>query len=385
MPPADGAADMITVHVAAVGDGACAAVMTAGGERPAMIIDCGSQAGAREAVAGLERIVDLSRSPSTTLVVTHLHRDHFNGFLSLASIPGRRHAFGTVNLVQARLPYRPTVAPFTMRFLALQLYLGEASGIPDLDFPSSIRRASRGKLVRDPKSAGETFVASGHTFEVLWPPRELTRSLSARVRRAVDTFDGLADGDPKLREALDRVLQSGLVPVDESGWDARPEGPVVHEQANDADGLGSEEGSDVVSLHGLTVNPSRRGSSPGLTGEVAQAALLFRHAANDMSLVFATPRRDFMAWGDVSSVRARRIAEADVRTAAAAPRARRSIALAPDHGSHGPTPLSGDSQLCVSQHGRGLYGKWHGRRADVPEACLSTYEEGDIFIREHLY
>ena len=376
---------MITVHVAAVGDGACAAVMTAGGERPAVIIDCGSQAGSREAVAGLERIVDLSRSPSTTLVVTHLHRDHFNGFLSLTSIPGRRHAFGTVNLVQARLPYRPTVAPFTTRYLALQLYLGEASSIQDLDFASSIRRASRGNLMRDPKSAGETFVASGHTFEVLWPPPEPTRSLSARVRRAVDVFDGLADGDPKLREALDRVIQGGLVPVDESDWGTRPEGPKVDEPEPDAEAFGSDDGSDPVSLHGLTVNSSRRRSSPGLTAGVAEAALLFRDVANDMSLVFATPRRDFVAWGDLPAARARRIAEAEVRAVATQPKARRSIALAPDHGSHGPTPLVGDAQLCVSQHGRGLYGKWHGRRGDTPESCISTYEEGDIFIREHLY
>jgi len=359
--------------------------MTAGGERPAVIIDCGSQAGSREAVAGLERIVDLSRSPSTTVVVTHLHRDHFNGFMSLASIAARRYSLGSVNLVQARLPYRPAVAPFTMRFLSLQLYLGEASGIPDLDFAAPIRRACRGGLVRESKSAGETFTASGHTFEVLWPPREMTASLADGVARAVARFDELADIDPKLRTTLDRVRQAGLVPVDTSDGERQPESSGAEATDSYAEQVDFDEGSGLPSLHGLTFNPARPTYRPRLIVEVGEAAALFRTVANDMSLVFATPRRDFVAWGDVSSARARWIAATDARGMASPPLARRSIALAPHHGSHGPTPLFGESQVCVSQHGRGLHEHWHGRSAEAPGSCISTYEEGDVFIREHLY
>jgi hypothetical protein len=360
--------------------------MTAGGARPAVIIDCGSQSGGPEAVFGLERIVDL-REPviSTTVVVTHLHKDHFNGFMSLASVVGRRRPFRDVTLVQPRLPYQPDVAPFTMRLFAFQMHLGQVSGVPDLDFASSLRKACRGRLERDPKSAGETLTASGYSFDVLWPPAALTGSMRVKVHRAVAAFDQLASKDPMLRDALDRVRRSGLVEELEPSDSARGAMSSTNDLGIDDDGTDDDavevdEGMDGPSLHGV---PEDRGRyRPDLKAEVIAAGKTFRDAANEMSLVFATPRRDFVSWGDVPTARARRIVDSNPSGTRDIPG--RTIALAPHHGSHGRTPSFRDWQLCISQNGPGLYPNWHERSGDWPEFCMSTFEEGDIFLDERM-
>lgn len=174
---------MYGLRVAAVGDGACSVFLSGGGTQPVGIIDCGSGSHPSEAADGLRRIVDLTRHPSLTIVVSHLHADHYNGLRYLARSLGRGYVFGKVALVQARLPRHPIIPEFVARLYAMELFLGEVSGIPDLDLANELARSCRYGLSRATRSAGETFDMGGHTFDVLWPPAELTQAISIRVRR----------------------------------------------------------------------------------------------------------------------------------------------------------------------------------------------------------
>lgn len=372
---------MYGLRVAAVGDGACAVFLSGGGTQPVAIIDCGSKGHPERAVDGLRRITDLTRHPSVTIVVPHLHSDHYNGLRHLSQALGRRHVFGKVELVQARLPRHPVVTEFVARFLAMELRLGEVSGIPDLDLANELRRSTRYGLQREPRSAGESFTVGGHTFDVLWPPAELTTGMSVRVRRAVDGFDSLAASDPALNAALDRVRRSGLLEPDATP-PTRAEGQdQLDEDIDNIEPWAEEESGWIPRLHpgSHDVDDPIPSYPESLTGEVREAARHFGEAANYMSLVFATPRRDFVAFGDVPLPTARRIAKA--YRSPSHPQTGGAVVLAPHHGSQGATPSFGLPYFCIAQNGRGLNEKWAAKHEPCDgSVCVSTHEEGDLVL-----
>jgi hypothetical protein len=378
---------MFALRVAAVGHGACSVFVSGGGTHPVGVIDCGSAWHPEVAADGLRRILDLRGSPSLTVVVTHLHTDHYNGLRVLATRAGRRYAFGKVRLVQARLPRHPIVAEYVSRLYALEFTLGEASGIPDIDLADELARFCRHGLDRDPKSAGDTVDLGGHQLDVLWPPAELTRGMSVRIRRAVDAFDGLAAKDEGIRAALDRVREAQLSLADDRGFESGAH-QRTKDLAVDDDGEWSDEsqwsldeGDNALTIHGGPgpSNGAPASYAPSLSDEVRSAARAFGEAANYMSLVLASRRRDFVAWGDVPLALARRLAgeyavsPSDV--------AGNGVALAPHHGSLGPTPGFGLPFLCIAQNGGSIYAKWARKHQPCSGRCVSSPDVGDIEVR----
>jgi len=278
------------------------------------------------------------------------------------------------------MPRHPLVTEFVMRFYAMELFLGEASGIPDLDLANELRRSCRYGLNREPRSAGETFVVGGQRFDVLWPPAELTAGMSVHVRRALDAFEGLAAKEPMLRAALDRVRESELLDQNREMPTTLEQGQnPLNEVVDDAETWSDDEPDSLPTMH---IEPAMRHlrmpSHPySRTEDVHQAARLFGRAANYMSLVFATPRRDFVSWGDVPLSIARPIARAYATPTH--PQIARAVVLAPHHGSQGPAPSLGLPFLCVAQNGRGLHDKWAAKHEPCDGIlCLSTDEEGDL-------
>ena len=364
--------------------------MSGGGRRLALLIDCGTRQPAKEAVDGLDRIAYLPVRRPTKIVVTHLHSDHYNGLTLLANT--RPQSFmARIGLVQARLPRDPIVRQFVPRLLVMDYYMGAVSGIPDLDLAASLTGLSSDRLDREPRSKGERFEASGYTFDVLWPPRTLTSEMSGSVHRAVNEYEELAQDDPVLREALDRVRESESImrgiddltdPSESPEPDATAEDPPESspDRADEAGPDFSDGRDDEPEFPPLY---KRR-----LESRVKQAAARFRKAANDMSLVFATPHRDLVAWGDASRYVVRRVVDAEAGSTPPGLRSglrRRHVALAPHHGSQGPTPALGSHMLCVSSNGKLRYPDWVAKHEPCPGGvCLATFAEGDLFIADSL-
>jgi hypothetical protein len=372
---------MYGLRVAAAGDGACSVFLSGGGTQPVGIIDCGSASNPTRAADGLRRILDLTRHPSLAIVVTHLHADHYNGLRHLSRSMGRQYVFGGVVLVQARMPRHPVVREYVARLYAMELVLGEVSGIPDLDLAGELGHSCRYGLRRDSKSAGETIDLGGHRLDVLWPPAELTDDISDRVHRAIHNFDLLAAEDPAIADALERVREADFPQIDEApaGLDDLPRELIAPLELDEW--WPDEEPNLAPSTH-LPRDPSddrRPRYQESLTSQVRAAARAFAEAANYTSLVVATPSRDFVAWGDVPLPLARRIAR--THSAPTDRRASRSVVLAPHHGSQGPTPSTGLPYACIAQHGPHLHSKWTAKHEPCAgSACVSTFEAGDIAV-----
>ena len=375
---------MYGLRVAAVGDGACSVFLSGGGTQPVGIIDCGSASSPTRAADGLRRILDLTRHPSLTIVVTHLHADHYNGLRHLSRLLGRQYVFGRVVLVQARLPRHPVVRDYVARLYALELVLGEVSGIPDLDLAGELRPACRYGLQRAPKSAGETIDLGGHRLDVLWPPEELTGDIADRIQRAIDNFDILAAQDPAIAGALRRVREADLPLIDDApvGLDRVQrtfDASVNFDTALDDGRLDEEPDRSPTTHLPRARSDDRRPRYRLPSAQVREAARAFASVANDLSLVIATPSRDFVAWGDVPLPCARGIARR--HGVPTVPGATQAVVLAPHHGSQGPTPSMGSSYACIAQHGAHLHGKWTAKHEHCAgSVCISTFASGDLAV-----
>jgi hypothetical protein len=333
-------------------------------------------------------MADLPVMGPVTVVVTHLHADHFNGLTHLAQV-GLQLAKGTLTLVMARLPRHPEMVAFVTRFYALELVLGEVSGIPDLDFANALIALSPTGFDRLPRSRGEQFKAAGQTFDVLWPPRYLGPGVSKKVFAAVEAFDALAAKDPGIAASLERVRQEESI-MNTLKSDDSDSGALSGDEA-DANEPSSDEVDTEISegedggayLHAGPRPGHVHSYDPRLNAEVRDAARAFREAANYMSLVFATPGRHLMSWGDAPQSVVKRIAKEESLGGARSELGswpRLHVALAPHHGSQGLTPrLRDGTTICVSSHGPRLHQKWLVHHPGCPaDACVSTYVQGDF-------
>jgi hypothetical protein len=382
----------LDLHVKSVGDGACAAVIDSRTGHGVMLIDGGSTRGKRVAGGAVERALHRSEG-DLAIVITHLHQDHFNGLIDCAE-RGLVIADDPV-LVQPRLPRGLASGPFLERFFALDIALGEASGVPDVDFAAALERMSIGPVWRKPVSKGEWFRAGHEDFEVFWPPRTLTPEVAGTVRKAVAAYDDLAQRDPVLRRRLDQVRESGVAErwaAEDGAYDGPP--PDVGPEATPVDARSDEAASAIdisgdaeagLFLHSTPSTHRRPDYDPDVRNDVIEAARLFREAANDMSLVFASEDRTFIAFGDVSPKVAESAATAISGTDCECDRPAR-IVLAPHHGSHGPLPARlGNPEFCISQNGDRLHGLWHRNHRDCPaRSCVTTHGGAIRLPGEHV-
>lgn len=380
---------MVTLSVANVGDGACSKLLYGVSyTSPTLLIDCGSSQGGETAINGLRRILETTGENVDVMVVTHMHVDHFNGLLNLKKHPGTKNwNFGDLTLVYPRIPQAPSDKPgdsmglqFAQRLSALSLFLGEIAGVAELDLANQIRK-SCDTLTRKPVSRGDKFNFNGQDFDVLWPPRSFEEGLAKEVQTVVRNFDKLAKKDNGLADALNRVRRSGQVTLETIGQSDR--GDVYVEVRGDSEH--SENTSrDVATrsslLHGETV-PSGDSFDDGKNGfkepdqdqkrnrEINEVAKQYRNVANEMSLVFSTPERDFVCWGDIPQNTAKKIVAIDT----IGPHQSNAVAviLAPHHGSQGPTLSWFDKFVCISQDGPGLHQKRH--HGSCRGECYSTH------------
>jgi hypothetical protein len=377
---------VIGLRVARVGDGACAAVYTGAGRRLAAIIDCGSTQGGQEAADGLARIVDLPVRRPITIVVTHLHVDHYSGLIHLASRPRSARFFG-IDLVQAALPRLPQLESITARLFALELVTGAVTGLPDLDLAAILGRVTRFGVNARWVSRGDQIHAQGHQFDVLWPPAFLDASLSTKVERAVASFDDLAAVNDEFARALHTVRSGVPVALQDivRETDQRLDHGSLRDDFDYEYDLGaypSEDFPDGVStLHAYDESESTfvQGLDARHRPLFDHAVRAFRSAANDMSLVVATPSRDFVAWGDAPLRVVRQVQRREVPLGPGVFRPR--LSLAPHHGSQGPNSALGQPSVCISSGGARMYPHWVSNHLGCPARfCLNTHVDGDLLF-----
>jgi hypothetical protein len=381
---------VIDLRVARVGDGACAAIYTGAGRQVAAIIDCGSMQGGAEAADGLRRIVDLPVRRPTTIVVTHLHADHYSGLVHLAS-SSTTPRFFKLRLVQAALPRSAQLEAFTARYLALEIVTGEVTGLPDLDLGAMLATTTRVGLEAEWVSRGSRIRANGLQLDVLWPPPNLQDGLSVLVARAVAAFDELASANQHVAETLRTVRAHVPIVIEGASPNGRYSGKepdadnllrLDHADTPEVDSSMLEVGGEEEeSLHGEPRRDWRllEGFDDESRSLLRQAARVFRTAANHMSLVIATPARDFVSWGDAPRGVVRWVErhEPAREVHSRVPR----LSLAPHHGSQGPNSAFGGPTHCISSVGDRLYDRWVAYHRGCDAAiCFDTHSTGDLWF-----
>ena len=195
-----------------------------------------ARTGYTAALHGLERLLDphhhrhhrfswprwhwpLART--TSLVISHPHRDHFSGLLAHAR---SREASGRPPLLEGqparffhpRIPVNPEASSFVMHFVALETVL---SGVPEYELGWAVASCTDGPVRRIPLQIGSRMKLADHECDVLWPPDELSPGVSLRLQRLVDAYNALAaraakNDDRRLLDALAGVRETSDIVAD---------------------------------------------------------------------------------------------------------------------------------------------------------------------------
>lgn len=293
------------VKVLDVGHGLCVHIV---GQGTDFVFDCGTHGN-----SGVERVpkawTALSRSLRgrrglvDAIAVSHLHWDHYCGFLE--PVPGIAH---DVLVTIPRIPVLADATPLRNRFAAALLSLApldSSLGPLDIDLLRRIKRYAPAARP-NPVSAGDPVDAANDQWEVLWPPPRIesgTRGLT-KIERAVTAYEEAARNSPETRRRLDAVRESETFhellsePLDGSDDEPRRK-PNVREEHDDLDSLiDDDEGDDNAVLHHGADDDEPDGLE--IDRDLAAAAAAVRDAANDLSLIMVSTNSRVLLTGDAT-------------------------------------------------------------------------------------
>lgn len=310
---------MLAVEILDVGHGLC--VVVRGSDGRTFVYDCGDHSSLEPSRSRSRMLAALSpRERVDCIAVSHLHTDHFSGFLG--------PVFNLTDDVEVAFPRLPVIGGDTMlafevvtRVVALAI-LDPRLGPLDIDLLRRIRQY-RPKLRPLPLSEGDSFDAAGGPFQVLWPPRAISEGGHgfSGIRKVIEAYDDAAESLPELKDTLEAVREAEtyrllLESIDERSRGEQDSGE-PGEPGQDWTGAGLE-GPPEANLRGEL---REAGASPESEHLLIEAGRRLRNAANSLSLVMASSR-DLLLTGDVT------------RSAinAAVPRGRFGIVVTPHHG-----------------------------------------------------
>ncbi len=293
---------MTDIAVLNVKDGLSVRVST-GAE--AMVYDCGTHVksgwGSSKPPAYCALIDDLLIQPHclSTIAISHIHSDHFNGFLA-GSPPGlsRDPRILLPRLPKVDYPKQPGVInAFLSCLMAADLAsysLSSTPGLYEIDLVRRIQKYAPG-AVPVPLSQGDPVPsAGGLEWHCLWPPRcfRLGDRAVGSLAKAIQAFNELAGqkGWSWLNEVLERVRESKTYTslVDDNAQDNREnsfvEFEIESDELDDDENVLSDD-SDLADAQPLPLERVNR---------------QLRNAANILSLVLRSDSGEIILFGDAT-------------------------------------------------------------------------------------
>lgn len=358
---------MLSIKTLDVGHGLC---VIANDGHASFVYDCGTHGGLQRPARAGRRLRSVTRwfPPVGTLVLSHLHTDHYAGFLR--PIPNvdadARFALSRMPILNEDPRLSGELVMRMIAFAPLDPYFGPL----DIDLLRRVRSYVP-RLRPTPLSRGEEFVAVGQRWKVLWPPHHLAlgvRRLSA-IKRTIELYDEAAALNPALRQRLAAIRNSEDYArlLDHETGDSITDMDRVQ--------LPDERGED-----GGELNERERRRAPAEDDPVARAmdaaGRALRRAANALSLVLHTPRAGVLLTGDAPTT----VMEAAMGGLEIQPL---RMVLTPHHGGRNHVPqslLHTGSSIWISSAGRAMSAHVADHYDSIPGLHLRTDRHGDITV-----
>ena len=306
---------MQRVSVLNVGHGLCVVV---GQSNNTLVFDCGEHSLPGPVPLSSKRLADriLPYDQISEIAVSHLHFDHYCGFLT--RIPNVRSDVAFYVGRMPRIDKDPALGKeFAVRLMTIAP-LNPQYGPLDLDLIRRVRKSAP-DLVPKPVSRGESFISGGENWNVLWPPRDLKSSdwQVQSVHRAIEAYDNTAKTHGWLAERLARMRTSDTYKVLLDELDDS-EDPDTRDHAR----------SHRAEEHRGNSDWARREPHDS-DSSLTEAGRLLRRAANHLSLVLVSTN-GILLTGDASK---------SAMNSALAQRFRScSVVITPHHGGESYVP-----------------------------------------------
>ncbi len=235
--------------------------------------------------------------PFDAFVLSHPHRDHYNGLLALEKKSNsalQPLLKADADFYHPRLPSDPVAAELALRLVALKSIERLTSGVPDFTVIRAIKRCGGTRARRKPLRQGHTVKLAGELFDVLWPPERLPLEARASLRSIVDSYDALADeaashDDTALKDAVDRLREPETFDVEEAVYGSSE---TPYEEDHTPPEQEEHDPTDKPSVQDSDDSPYAK-----QLGELKQAV---SNGANLLSLVLASQRnRRYVFLGDI--------------------------------------------------------------------------------------
>jgi hypothetical protein len=347
-----------------VGHGLCLHVSSG---RSSFVFDCGSHAkwGSDQVPLAWQRLAVAcgQHPPIEVFAISHLHSDHYCGFLEpIGNVSDK------LEVVLGRLPRIVNMPDLRAAFAARLLSIGPLDpgyGPLDIDLVRRIRRYAPNAIPK-PVSRDERFKAANDTWQVLWPPREI--SLGGRVlvsiTKAIEAYDSAALIYPELARRLEEVRESETY---EALMDSSLE-PIQFERNSVQ--FSDNDDNFTRQMSGHELSPKAAGGNALKT-----AARALRAAANHMSLIIRSGEDSMLFTGDATkfAVNAALGAESDKAFGAI---------ITPHHGGRNYFPNSFNnaaSKIWITSVGGGHLSSQVSSRYDMqPGIHHRTDQSGDF-------
>lgn len=253
---------------------------------------------------------------SKTMVISHFHRDHFQGLERLAN--------STLNIEKViipKLPFNEVVSDGIIAYVTIQLYyLARLNGFYETDILNIIARKNKCDFSVERKVRGDVFNASETEFKVLWPDPDYVSGILV-IQRALEDIEGIAKENTEFKRFYEAVIKSNTF-----NSDVLEVGP-AETVPEDFNVILTEE--QLISLQ----RANRR----------------LRNKANEVCLAFDDCEKFFLSLGDMENGALRELFHRDFNTSS-----QYSVVLSAHHGSHSTDhPNWQNVEACVVLHSNG--------------------------------
>lgn len=209
-------------------------------------------------------------SSAKTLVMSHFHRDHYNGIPRVAN-----KSLSIENLIIPKLPFNNLIRLGAKSFLAIQLfYLGEITGFYETDLLLMLQRKNNRSFNIHRKESGDSFSASSIDYEVIWPSNKFITSIES-IEVAINEITSVIQENDDFRKFYEEVINSRF-------FDETIESIEFDENVLDP------------ARFQITLTKEQRKLIKSANGKLLRLA-------NDICLAFQDKDKEFLSLGDLSN------------------------------------------------------------------------------------